>query len=308
MTLQLWLWLYIVCAIFSEAAEELLPGWQGEVPKGVLFGEGLPHTWRGEIIQLSWRPRAYLLKNFLSEEECDHIIQKAKPGMQKSSVVDNKTGKSVDSQVRTSTGTFFNKGEDNIISTIEQRVAQVSMLPVEHQEGLQVLHYVDGQKYEPHFDYFHDDWHIRSENGGQRIVTVLMYLTTVEEGGETVFPNAERKVEGSEWSDCARKGLAVKPYRGDALMFFSLFPNGTTDQASMHGSCPTTKGEKWSATKWIHVENFQPGANFQKARWGECVDGHDNCPQWAQSGECEKNPGYMRVYCRKSCKACDKKQ
>ena len=33
---------------------------------------------------------------------------------------------------------------------------QVSHLPVENGEGMQVLHYVHGQKYEPHHDFFHD--------------------------------------------------------------------------------------------------------------------------------------------------------
>ena len=49
---------------------------------------------------------------------------------------------------------------------------------------------------------------------------MLMYLTTVEEGGETVFPNAAKKVEGDSWSDCAKKGLAVHTTKGDALLFF----------------------------------------------------------------------------------------
>jgi hypothetical protein len=57
-----------------------------------------------------------------------------------------------------------------------------------------VLRYVDGQKYEPHYDYFHDTINTRIENGGQRVVTMLMYLSTPGEGGETVFPDAERKV------------------------------------------------------------------------------------------------------------------
>lgn len=44
--------------------------------------------------------------------------------------------------------------------------------------------------------------------------------STVDEGGETVFPNAETKVSGPEWSTCAQKGLAVKTRKGDALLFF----------------------------------------------------------------------------------------
>ena len=49
-----------------------------------------------------------------------------------------------------------------------------------------------------------------------------MYLSTPEEGGETVFPNVEpeQRVSGPGWSECAREGLAVKPRRGDALLFY----------------------------------------------------------------------------------------
>ena len=38
----------------------------------------------------------------------------AKKRMTKSTVVDNDTGKSVDSTVRTSTGTFYGRGEDEV--------------------------------------------------------------------------------------------------------------------------------------------------------------------------------------------------
>jgi prolyl 4-hydroxylase len=44
----------------------------------------------------------------------------------------------------------------------------------DHGEGLQVLHYEVGQKYEPHFDYFLDEFN--TKNGGQRMATLLMYL------------------------------------------------------------------------------------------------------------------------------------
>lgn len=61
---------------------------------------------------------------------------------------------------------------------------------------LQILHYQPTEKYQPHYDYFHDD--VNVANGGQRIATVLLYLTDVEEGGETVFPSSERKPNAEE--------------------------------------------------------------------------------------------------------------
>ena len=50
--------------------------------------------------------------------------------MENSSVVDSSTGKSVPSEVRTSSGTFLSMGQDEIIRRIEKRVAQVTMIPI----------------------------------------------------------------------------------------------------------------------------------------------------------------------------------
>jgi Rps23 Pro-64 3,4-dihydroxylase Tpa1-like proline 4-hydroxylase len=49
---------------------------------------------------------------------------------------------------------------------------------------MQIQRYERGQKYEPHFDYF-------NVKINHRYATVLMYLSTVDKGGETVFPNAK---------------------------------------------------------------------------------------------------------------------
>lgn len=38
-----------------------------------------------------------------------------------------------------------------------------------------------------------------------------------------------------------------------------------------------------------------------------CEDSNKvQCPLWAKNGECEKNPAWMKVNCRKSCKVCSK--
>eukprot|EP00889_Picochlorum_renovo_P004771 jgi/Picre1/31801/NNA_007150.t1 len=249
---------------YIEDAERF-PGWKGELPNSfhvtvddsVGYKEGENEVWRGRIEQLSWSPRAYVLHNFLSDEECDHLISLGKGSLHKSSV-----------------------HEDDVVTAIEKRIATVTMLPEENGESLQLLRYVDGQKYEPHTDYFHDKVNSDVSHGGQRIATVLMYLSTPEEGGETVFPHAEPKVEGDEWSECAKKGLAVKAKRGNALFFYSLKPDGKGDVRS--------GGVKVSSKM-------------------DCVDTDDNCEEWATIGECDKNPEFMRSACPKSCNQCKKK-
>ncbi|XP_028060002.1 probable prolyl 4-hydroxylase 3 [Camellia sinensis] len=207
---------------------------------------------------ISWEPRAFIYRNFLSKEECEYLIKLAKPHMVKSTVVDSTTGESKDSRVRTSSGMFLKRGRDKTIREIEKRIAEFTFIPVEHGEGLQVLHYEVGQKYEPHYDYFLDEFN--TKNGGQRIATLLMYLSDVEEGGETIFPTAKGNFSAVPWwnelSECGKKGLSVKPRMGDALLFWSMRPDATLDPSSLHGGCPVIKGNKWSATKWMHVEEY----------------------------------------------------
>lgn len=259
------------------------------------------------VTQLSWTPRVFLYEGFLSDEECDHFIKLAKGKLEKSMVADNDSGESVESEVRTSSGMFLSKRQDDIVSNVEAKLAAWTFLPEENGESMQILHYENGQKYEPHFDYFHDQANL--ELGGHRIATVLMYLSNVEKGGETVFPMWKGKatqLKDDSWTECAKQGYAVKPRKGDALLFFNLHPNATTDSNSLHGSCPVVEGEKWSATRWIHVKSFERAFNKQSG----CMDENVSCEKWAKAGECQKNPTYMvgsdkdHGYCRKSCKAC----
>lgn len=66
-----------------------------------------------------------------------------------------------------------------------------------------------------------------------------MISSDVEEGGETVFPSVKTNSSSSpfynELSECAKRGLSVKPKMGDALLFWSMRPDGTLDPPSLHG-------------------------------------------------------------------------
>ncbi|MBA0869641.1 hypothetical protein Goshw_000898, partial [Gossypium schwendimanii] len=252
---------------------------------------------------------AFVYEGFLTDLECDHLISLAKSELKRSAVADNVSGQSKLSEVRTSSGMFIPKGKDPIVAGIEDKISTWTFLPKENGEDIQVLRYEHGQKYDPHYDYFTDKVNIA--RGGHRIATVLMYLTNVTKGGETVFPQAEepsrRRTPPKDYlSECAKKGIAVKPQRGDALLFFSLFPTAIPDQNSLHAGCPVIEGEKWSATKWIHVDSFEKNLDIG----GNCTDLNESCERWAALGECTKNREYMigtaelPGYCRRSCKVC----
>lgn len=59
----------------------------------------------------------------------------------------------------------------------------------------------------------------------------------------TCCDNSQAAQRQEGLSPCATKnGIAVKPVKGDALLFFDMEPNGRdVSRASMHASCPTLK-------------------------------------------------------------------
>ena len=216
--------------------------------------------------QISWEPRAFVYHNFLTPEECDHLIALATnagpDGMKQATVVDPKTGATYPSAQRTSSGHFLLRDQDPIVTRIEERISAFAMIPADHGEGMQILRYRRGQLYEPHYDYFTDKKNLRWY--GQRVATVLMYLSDVKAGGETVFPKHGAWIEPDEMdvrgrsnsqsaSQCARGKLHVRPRRGDALLFHNVHLNGHEDPTSLHGGCAVLGGTKWTATKWMRA-------------------------------------------------------
>lgn len=132
----------------------------------------------------------------------------------------------------------------------------------------------------------------------------------VEEGGETSLPLAEpidlARQQIPNPSECAAKmGIAVVPRKGDALLFFDMDIAGTVgDRAALHASCPTLKGTKWTATKWIHSKRYMGGFDAEKAQL--CTDLAPNCASLAQQDACDTvaNMTGSGGVCRRTCKDC----
>jgi prolyl 4-hydroxylase len=187
-------------------------------------------------------PRIVLFGDFLSKQECDRLVEAARPRMQRSMTADPRTGETMVDTVRTSRGMFFHRDETPLVRMIEARIAKLLQWPVSHGEHLQVLHYRPGDRYEPHYDYFDPTQPGAAPllaRGGQRLATFLMYLREPERGGDTTFPDL---------------GLSFAPKRGSAL-FFS-YPVPDPSSKSLHGGAPVQAGEKWVATKWLREGVF----------------------------------------------------
>ena len=187
-------------------------------------------------------PRVVVFGQLLSDEECTGLMALAAPRLVRSETVDNATGGTEVNPARTSDGMFFERAEAPLITTIEQRIAELLHWPVDHGEGLQILRYRPGAEYRPHHDYF-DPVHPGTERilqrGGQRVASLVMYLNTPEGGGATTFPDV---------------GLEVWPVRGNAVFFSYDRPEVST--RTLHGGAPVTAGEKWVATKWLRQGVF----------------------------------------------------
>jgi prolyl 4-hydroxylase len=189
-------------------------------------------------------PVLAVLTEVLSAEECAALIEMARPRLTPSTLVDPRTGRTVVSEQRQSSGMFFRPGENELIARIDERFATVTGLPAAHGEGLQILHYAQGAGSAPHYDWLQPSSEANRASiarSGQRICTLVAYLNDVPGGGETAFPEL---------------GWSVSPRRGSAVYFQSCDGQGQLYPASVHHSLPVVEGEKWVATKWTRTAPF----------------------------------------------------
>ncbi|KAK2998746.1 hypothetical protein RJ639_023185, partial [Escallonia herrerae] len=128
------------------------------------------------------------------------------------------------------------------------------------------------------------------------MATVILYLLNVSQGGQILFPESElgnSQMKNKILSDCTKSSYALRPTRGNALLFFNLHPNTTPDQSSSHARCPVLDGELWFATKFFHVKASDVQTIQFQADDSDCTDEEESCPQWAAIGECQRNPIFM---------------
>ncbi|XP_059046367.1 prolyl 4-hydroxylase subunit alpha-2-like isoform X2 [Achroia grisella] len=187
-----------------------------------------------EIIYLN--PDVVVFHEVMSDDEIEYIKSLAKPRFKRAVVHDPRTGELVPANYRISKSGWLRDEESDVVSKISQRVADITGLSMDTAEELQVVNYGIGGHYEPHFDFARQENAFRKFSGN-RIATVLFYMSEVAQGGATVF---------------TRLGLSVFPIKGAALFWMNLHPSGEGDLSTRHAACPVLRGSKWVSNKWIH--------------------------------------------------------
>jgi len=198
------------------------------------------------MIKYNNTPSIVVEDNVLSPDLCEHIVNLATTqGLGDNLII--RDGKYVQDEARTSKGSYFSYGENDVLDGVIEALSGMCGLPPTRLEPVTIQRYQPGQEYKPHYDGFlpNDAGEMpksaKVKESGNRCVTMIAYLNDVQDGGGTVFPVL---------------GLAIQAKQGRVLMFGNLDENKIPHPASLHMGLPPENGDKWILTFWFREKDF----------------------------------------------------
>ena len=193
---------------------------------------------------ISQDPKIYTIDDYLTEEECQHFIKISENKFERSLVTGNDSN--FVSEQRSSQNYWLPHDKDEITLRVATKISELVNYPLENAEMFQVIYYGKNQEYYNHCDSWHFDGSEESKRcllrGGQRMVTALVYLNDVENGGETKF---------------TRLNISVYPKKRKLLVFHNC-KEGTNilNPMSEHAGTSIIKGEKYAFNLWFRQQSL----------------------------------------------------
>uniref|UniRef100_A0A915PEH0 Prolyl 4-hydroxylase alpha subunit domain-containing protein n=1 Tax=Meloidogyne floridensis TaxID=298350 RepID=A0A915PEH0_9BILA len=161
----------------------------------------------------------------LYESLCrDEVSLLSKPKLRQAKVQDPKTGNPMTASYRISKSAWLRNNENPTTELLDKRIGMMTSLDMGRTEQLQENEAIT-------------ETSINSISNGNRIGTVLFYLSTPEKGGYTVFTDLKS---------------VAKPTKNDALFWYNLWRSGKGDMRTRHAACPVLLGDKWVSNSWLH--------------------------------------------------------
>ena len=185
--------------------------------------------------------------NFLSDEECDKLLENVKDNKwSKSFTVGPITGKlaiaGIDSDIahRTSSTCYLNYVDNKYVDYIDNKISKI--LGVSRHKGklvgeeMQFQYYKIGEQFKLHKDGFYNRLHNQVPEKGNRTWTCMVYLNNVIEGGATYMSEIDHR---------------FIPKVGKAVIWCNLNNDGTINENTSHAGEPIIQGKKYIITKWF---------------------------------------------------------
>ncbi|XP_050664918.1 prolyl 4-hydroxylase subunit alpha-1-like isoform X1 [Leptidea sinapis] len=182
-------------------------------------------------------PDIVMFYDVLSDNEIDIIKKLATPKFSRTQVNYSAAGGVKPANFRISKYGALSDKASPTVARVSRRVSAFTNFDMSSAEPLQVVNYGIGGHYTPHYDYYRPNEESITDEDGDRIATVLFYMSDVAQGGATVFLDI---------------GVSVFPVKGAALVWMNLHRSGEGDLATRHAACPVLLGSKWASNKWIH--------------------------------------------------------
>ena len=198
------------------------------------------------MIKYNNTPTIVVEDNVLSPALCERIISLATNKGLGDNLI-NRDGKYIQDEIRTSKGTFFSYGDNDVLDSVIEALSDMCGLPPTRLEPVSIQRYQPGQEYKPHYDAFLPDEMeempkaSKVKQGGNRCVTMIAYLNDVQDGGGTVFPVL---------------GFAIQAVQGRVIMFGNLDEHKIPHPSSLHMGLPPENGDKWILTFWFREKDI----------------------------------------------------
>uniref|UniRef100_A0A8R1XPL3 procollagen-proline 4-dioxygenase n=1 Tax=Onchocerca volvulus TaxID=6282 RepID=A0A8R1XPL3_ONCVO len=183
---------------------------------------------------------AVLFYNIISDDEARIIQLLAMPKLKRFMILNSLTGKSEPISFRVA------KRQVTPIIIVSWRINNEFILsarlrPMEHEIIKRIdrrLELATNLEIETAEDLGKGDQYFEKLGTGNRIATILIYMTEPEIGGRTVFMTNLK--------------ISVPYVKNAALFWYNLMRSGEVDMRSRHAACPVLTGMKWAANKWFH--------------------------------------------------------
>lgn len=213
----------------------------------------------GSIRVLHVDPMVIAIDDFFTSDECDryvnasqsnrHILQSRSPTV----------GKDATAKAQRTSTTFYHPYQ-HVPELMSKASRLLGLQSIDCWEEPQTVRYRKNEKFTWHLDAL-GPLEQQSSPAGQRIVTLLVYLTSLErnEGGATLFRDLRSGTDDESF-------LRVQPKKGMALLFFpsaggivdcpfdirTLHCGGMVSSSAAH--------DKWIAQLWLRQRQYSPTA------------------------------------------------